>query len=502
MADVSYSLRLGETSRTAYRGDRGKTAYDHSQLTSGNPHGVTKSDVGLGNVDNTSDLDKPLSTAVDTYLDTNFAKLDNDTQDIVAHELSVSNLVLRNTLDTASTGLSYDASVLYSSERLTLDSSFQVQASNFEDNNPCLGFGWQPLYPNVFCGAGAGSWNDGVDDWNKGTLSFICNEDSGTLGSKTISIDGETGITLNAGTGLLQLTYQTVAVSNALAFSTAIGLGSTSSPSFTGLSVTGTGTLRLPSGTTGQRVDTQGIRYNSTTGRHEFYTGATWYNHARLTGDTFTGAVIVGVNGALSAPAFQGTGTWITGGTATTTKPCWLLEPTGATSTAWSTSGTGLGINSASGFAGNQIDIQANGTSIFRVNGNSQIVTCTLDTLDLTSSFSTTRAKYYHSRSGIGAYIQTVFGASNEWVLIGSDAAKVPFSIRGAASQTANIQTWANSSGTVLAAINKDGIPIIPTSTPASASATGTTGMLAWDSSYLYICTASNTWRRVLHETW
>ena len=50
--EISESLALGETSSTAYRGDRGKTAYDHSQLTSGNPHNVTKSDVGLGNVGN------------------------------------------------------------------------------------------------------------------------------------------------------------------------------------------------------------------------------------------------------------------------------------------------------------------------------------------------------------------------------------------------------------------------------------------------------------------
>jgi hypothetical protein len=57
-AEISSSLALGETSSTAYRGDRGKTAYDHSQLTSGNPHNVTKTDVGLGNVDNTSDATK------------------------------------------------------------------------------------------------------------------------------------------------------------------------------------------------------------------------------------------------------------------------------------------------------------------------------------------------------------------------------------------------------------------------------------------------------------
>ena len=48
---MSSSLALGETSSTAYRGDYGKVAYDHSQIT-GNPHGTTKNDIGLGNVPN------------------------------------------------------------------------------------------------------------------------------------------------------------------------------------------------------------------------------------------------------------------------------------------------------------------------------------------------------------------------------------------------------------------------------------------------------------------
>lgn len=52
--EISPSLALGETSGTAYRGDYGAIAYAHSQKTSGNPHGVTKSDVGLGNVENKS----------------------------------------------------------------------------------------------------------------------------------------------------------------------------------------------------------------------------------------------------------------------------------------------------------------------------------------------------------------------------------------------------------------------------------------------------------------
>jgi len=50
--EISPSLALGETIDSAYRGDRGKIAYDHSQLTSSNPHNVTKTDVGLSNVPN------------------------------------------------------------------------------------------------------------------------------------------------------------------------------------------------------------------------------------------------------------------------------------------------------------------------------------------------------------------------------------------------------------------------------------------------------------------
>lgn len=43
--EISKSLALGETDSTAYRGDRGKIAYDHSLITSGNPHGVSYSNI-------------------------------------------------------------------------------------------------------------------------------------------------------------------------------------------------------------------------------------------------------------------------------------------------------------------------------------------------------------------------------------------------------------------------------------------------------------------------
>ena len=37
---------------------------------------------------------------------------------------------------------------------------------------------------------------------------------------------------------------------------------------------------------------------------------------------------------------------------------------------------------------------------------------------------------------------------------------------------------------------------------PASASATGTTGSIVADANYIYVCTATDTWKRVSIATW
>lgn len=88
-----------------------------------------------------------------------------------------------------------------------------------------------------------------------------------------------------------------------------------------------------------------------------------------IASNTFTNST----NGALNVPAHWMTGTPITGGTATTTKPFFLIEPTGAASAAWSTSGTMFAVNAASGFAGNILDIQTNGVSRFRIGSGGQV---------------------------------------------------------------------------------------------------------------------------------
>lgn len=82
-----------------------------------------------------------------------------------------------------------------------------------------------------------------------------------------------------------------------------------------------------------------------------------------------TSTLSTSLNGAVSAPSISATGTWYSGGTATTTKPYVLIQPTGTASSAWSTGGTGLGINAAPGFSGKLWDFQVNGVSIFSYSG-------------------------------------------------------------------------------------------------------------------------------------
>lgn len=57
-------------------------------------------------------------------------------------------------------------------------------------------------------------------------------------------------------------------------------------------------------------------------------------------------------------------------------------------------------------------------------------------------------------------------------------------------------------SGTALLDVNSDIIRLRTSKTPASAGASGNAGDICWDSSFLYICIATNTWQRVGHATW
>lgn len=76
--EISKSLGLGETETTAYSGAKGKkNANDIAahKANTNNPHNVTKGQIGLGNVDNTSDKDKPVSDAAKALFNTKVDKV-------------------------------------------------------------------------------------------------------------------------------------------------------------------------------------------------------------------------------------------------------------------------------------------------------------------------------------------------------------------------------------------------------------------------------------------
>jgi len=55
---------------------------------------------------------------------------------------------------------------------------------------------------------------------------------------------------------------------------------------------------------------------------------------------------------------------------------------------------------------------------------------------------------------------------------------------------------------TTLLDVNADTVRVRTARTPASATATGDAGEICWDASYIYVCTATNTWKRAALSTW
>jgi len=134
---------LTSTSTTeALSAKRGKVVNDAlvaHESSSGNPHNVTKTQVGLSNVDNTSDVNKPVSTAQQIALDSKqntlsegtFAngdktKLDNIENNATADQTASEILTAIKTVDGSSSGL--DADKLDGMEPSDLPISTAVQS--------------------------------------------------------------------------------------------------------------------------------------------------------------------------------------------------------------------------------------------------------------------------------------------------------------------------------------------------------------------------------------
>jgi hypothetical protein len=92
-------------------------------------------------------------------------------------------------------------------------------------------------------------------------------------------------------------------------------------------------------------------------------------------------------------------------------------------------------------------------------------------------------------------------------ILNALDAGTILFATNG--SERARIDSsgrllvgTSSQSGGSLLQVNDDRIRIASSKTPASASDTGTAGEVCWDSSYIYVCTATDTWKRAALSTW
>lgn len=101
----------------------------------------------------------------------------------------------------------------------------------------------------------------------------------------------------------------------------------------------------------------------------------------------------------------------------------------------------------------------------------------------------------------IGSQCRGLNNSDSNSIVIGASAIGdgANTTVLGTSSTT---QTKLHGTSTSVGIISGNRLRIVTAKTPSSATDTGTTGDICWDASYLYICTATNTWRRIAHATW
>ena len=180
--EISSSLALGETSSTAYRGDRGKTAYDHSQITTGNPHGTTKSDIGLGNVSNDAqlkaadlDTDNTLSAnsdtkiasqkAVKSYVDGKVSTINSNESELTTHKVLTDSATLgANDRVVDFNGASGKTIELYAFASVPAGRRYVVEINNFSANTLTIDLG--STTDTVVANESVSYKLDSVGDWS------------------------------------------------------------------------------------------------------------------------------------------------------------------------------------------------------------------------------------------------------------------------------------------------------------------------------------------------
>jgi hypothetical protein len=107
------------------------------------------------------------------------------------------------------------------------------------------------------------------------------------------------------------------------------------------------------------------------------------------------------------------------------------------------------------------------------------------------------------------AALQTAAGTGFRWVLNNDGTFFLQRTTDGFVTGSISINVDSSNrvgigttSPTTLLDVNTDTVRVRTARTPASASATGATGEICWDANYIYVCTATNTWKRSAISTW
>jgi hypothetical protein len=138
----------------------------------------------------------------------------------------------------------------------------------------------------------------------------------------------------------------------------------------------------------------------------------------------------------------------------------------------------------------------ANGTAIFALaNNNGGMADKWRFTKDTSNNLHINDVANSLNRISVNTANTTVISAA-----AGANAVRVN---AANSSGTGGLEVWNGAaSAAKVASISGTGVLNVPSLPPASAAAAGTAGDVAWDAGYIYICTATNTWKRVAIATW